>query len=195
MKRIILSVFAALGALAGAASAKTIVLADVIARNGGVPANGLIDLGPVTIQFFTPAFARDFFPDEDLARSGGRWRSLQPNSSRVAIAAERASFTAIHINGDFKITNLKFNDGDPGDMTKTRKTLVVNGVAYHFSKIGGMTLTDSVIVMRRGGSHPSTFTLEAFDIEALATPIPAASILMLAGLAGIGFAMRRKKPA
>ncbi|NWG92828.1 MAG: hypothetical protein HXY21_10035 [Parvularculaceae bacterium] len=190
MKRTLFTIAAAFAALLSAASAKTIVVADVIARNGGVPASGVLDLGDVAIRFFAPQPARA--TEEDFARAVGA-HGTGVNSQTILIPAERAAFTAIYVNGAFKITNLKFNDGDPGSLTKTRKTLVINGVAYHFSKVGGLALDDSLIVMRRGGSNPTTFSLEAFDVEALETPLPAAGFLMLAGLAGIGFAMGRRK--
>jgi hypothetical protein len=191
MKRTLFTIAAAFAALLSAASAKTIVVADVIARNGGVPANGILDLGEVAIQFFAPPIASTI--EDDFAKAVNA-RATGVNSRRVLIPAERASFTAIYVNGAFKITNLRFNDGDPGSLTSTRKTLMINGVAHHFSKVGGLTLDDAVIVMRRGGSNPTTFSLEAFDVEALATPLPGAGVLMLAGLAGIAFAMRRRKP-
>jgi hypothetical protein len=190
MRRTFFTIAAAFAALASAASAKTIVVADVIARNGGVPANGILDLGEVAIQFLAPPVTRRI--EDDIARAV-RTHGTGVNSRSVLIPAERASFTAIYVNSAFKIANLKFNDGDPGSLTATRKTLMINGVAHHFSKVGALTLDDSVIVLRRGGSHPTTFSLEAFDVEALATPLPGAGALMLAGLAGIAFAMNRRK--
>lgn len=194
MLRILTAVAAAFLTMAGAAAARTVVIADEIAQRGGLPADGLLDLGDVTVRFLTPQRLSREVGAEDLAYSPFR-ESRRTHAALVKIPAERASMTAIEIKGKFKITNLRFNHDKPGPITTSQKTLVVNGVAYHFAELAGMTLKDSLIVLRSGGSRPTSFTLEAFDIEALETPLPGAGLLMLAGLAGIGFAISRRKAA
>ncbi len=170
MLRIVLSLVAAAGTLAGAASARTIRIADVLANSGGMAEGGFLDLGEVQVQF----------------GNGARL-------SGAASAPSAAAHTAISVNSGFRISNLRFDDFARGSLTMTGRTLLINNVSQRFADVGGLALSGPVINIGSGGADPTRFELEAFDVEPVVTPIPAAGVLMIAGLAGFGFASRKKK--
>lgn len=164
MLRISLSLAAAALALTGAASATTIQMSDVMARDGAV-AGEMLDLGGTAVRF--TAF--------------GSPAQLSP------------AHTVISVAPGFSISNLKFNDLAPGRLTATTRTLLVNDVEMRFADIGGLTFRGPMIALGRGGADSTEFELEAFDVEPVVTPLPAAGILMAAGLFGIGFAARGRR--
>lgn len=178
MRKLALTVLSAAAALAGAASARTIDVAEILAANGGAVDGTFVDLGDVAIRYSSPE--PEF--SADLARSGGDFRRAV--ETRAAKAVGRPVYIEIILKSASKISNFNFSNN-------ARGTVLVGGKSYSFADVGDLALKAPVIVVKSRGDRP--LALESFDVAALETPLPGAGILMIAGIAGIGFAMSRRK--
>jgi hypothetical protein len=165
MKHLFIGAAAAAAALVGSASARIIVIADLLADRNLVGGD-MLQAGPVSIRF----------------------------GAAAAISARPSAVeTSIFINNGFSISNLRFNDFQPGSLSGSTHTLLVNDVSNRFADVGRFAFAGPVVSLRRGGADPTDVTLEAFDVDRIDAPLPAAGLLMLAGLAGIAFASGRRK--
>ncbi|NWG92832.1 MAG: VPLPA-CTERM sorting domain-containing protein [Parvularculaceae bacterium] len=90
------------------------------------------------------------------------------------------------------LSGFSFTDAEHFDLNASSFTLLVNGVEWTFSNLVAATLSGvTALTLAWGGSNPSQFYLN----EVAAVPIPAAAPLILSGLAGLGFAARRRRKA
>ena len=103
------------------------------------------------------------------------------------------------VNGPYTISGLSFTNEshDPISATETLELNVNNGgwVAMTFAQAIAGAWNDVVSIgFRFGGANAGQFYVNGFDATN-AIPIPGALPLLLSGLAGLGFAARRKKAA
>lgn len=178
MLRLALGILAAAAAATGAAEARTIVVADVLAGNGGAVDGAIYDLGDVAIRYRAPQAIAVSEP----ARAGGDF--ARQIKARVATKTlVRPTYIEIILKGGAKVTNFNFSHRAAG-------ALVANGKSYQFRDVGNLAFKAPVVTV---ASRGETLALESFDVAAYETPIPAAVFLMASGLVGIGFATRRTK--
>lgn len=177
MLRIALSLAAAAAILTGAAAARTVVIADVLAQNGGMNGGNVIDLGDVAIRFYAPGVA---FAQERSLAAGDQfnWAQTKAKSS----SARTPFYVEIVLKSAAKISAFNFSNRASG-------SILANGKSYRFAEVGNLALKAPVIVIRSWTDKK--LALESFEITE--TPLPGAGFLMMAGLAGIGFAMSRRK--
>ncbi len=190
MRAFLLSLAAAAASLAGAAQARTIDFADLASSN-----IGLIDLGgararivaPEPVEMLTRAEQRDALQFIcDGLRGGCRSRT-------EAVQTPTDTFLTIFLDEGVSLSRLSFDDHFAGEAPAEGRTVSINGIAYSLGELSELTLTGQTIVINLDAAAAQQLTLRSFDLSALDAPIPAAGLLMLAGLGGIGFAMRRRK--
>jgi hypothetical protein len=114
------------------------------------------------------------------------------NDDNVTITED---VTINFVDGPFDVRTLSFKgeghvDFDGNDVN----TLLINSVEYTFAgavaaAIGGAFLGLNAITFAFGGSNPDQFYISAISD----VPLPAALPLLLSGVAGLGFAARRRK--
>ncbi len=104
-------------------------------------------------------------------------------------------------DGPFNIRELSFRDGQHNDITNSNG-MVEWGAATTGGTIGGITTFANLVAMAIAGDFDGTtdFALGYVDtefyLEAISdVPIPGAIPLLLSGIAGLGFASRKKKTA
>lgn len=190
MRAFLLGFAAAAAALAGAAEARTINFAEIASASGG-----FVDLGgarariiaPEPAEILTRAEQRDglLFVCDGL-RDGCRSRT-----ARARIATD--TFLTIFLDEGVSLSRLSFNDHFAGEVSDGTRSVVINGVAYTLSELSNLTLTGQTIVINLDAAAAQRLTLRSFDLSALDAPLPAAGVLMLAGLGGIAFAARRAR--
>lgn len=192
MRAMMLSLGAALSALAGAAEARTIDLGDIIAHGGGAVRGARISvLEPEPAETLLRADARDRALGRCLEPRGAPCLLVDPSPSRT-FAAE--TMLAITLEDGFSLRSLSFNEGFGGKRAAGR-TVIINGVAYRMSELSALTLTSRTIFINLDALAAQNLSLRSFDLEALATPLPAAGLLMLAGLGGLSLARSVRKKA
>ena len=90
------------------------------------------------------------------------------------------------------LSGFSFTDALHFDLSASTNTLLVNGAQWTFAALFAATLTGvQTLTLAYGGSNPSEFYLNSIA----AVPLPAAAPLILSGIAGLGFAARRRKRA
>jgi hypothetical protein len=170
---------AAMAALAGSAEARTISLGDILAQGGGAVRGAAINIiAPEPLEEFSRAELRD------RAFS----RCMESRGSPCLFE----TMLAITLEEGFSLSNLSFNEGFGGKRDAVQ-SVIINGVAYRMSDLSELALTSRTIFINLDALAAQNLTLRSFDLEALATPLPAAGVLMLAGLGGIALAKRRSK--
>lgn len=94
------------------------------------------------------------------------------------------------------LSGFSFSDRDHLSLNASTKTLLLNGAAFTFADVVNLTAAVVAVVsgvasieFAIGGSDPTQFYVNGFT----AIPLPAAAPLLLAGLAGLSFASRRRK--
>ncbi len=121
-----------------------------------------------------------------------------------ASTSESLLFTSLF--GEIAISNIEFNGGHDGDCTPVGSegecgtfNLVIDGVLSAANtgltavNLLAMTFVGTTFEFIATGDDTSGFVIAQFDVEAV--PLPGALPLLLSGLAGLGFAARRKKAA
>ncbi len=94
------------------------------------------------------------------------------------------------------LSDFSFSNRDHFSLNASTKTLLLNGVSFTFADVVSLTAAVVAVVtgvtsieFAFGGSDPVEFYVNGFT----AVPLPAAAPLLLAGLAGLSFASRRRK--
>jgi hypothetical protein len=179
---------AAMAALAGSAEARTISLGDILAQGGGAVRGAAINIiAPEPLEEFSRAELRD--------RAFSRCMESRGSPCLFALdqrAPAGETMLAITLEEGFSLSNLSFNEGFGGKRDAVQ-SVIINGVAYRMSDLSELALTSRTIFINLDALAAQNLTLRSFDLEALATPLPAAGVLMLAGLGGIALAKRRSK--
>jgi len=212
---------AAAALMTGAASAKPISFADFAAGNeGGIANLSSIDFGDgFVIEFQSGATNQfDFFPYFDDVAGGkpgglGVCRELTGAAGNGAPGAECLDSSDDNVDGDggiqefielmftdksYDLIGISFRDGDHNLINDSLGLIdwFVDG-----SGIQQTSIADFVALVVAGAfSDVSSigwrFVNQDFYIESISdVPIPAALPLLLSGIAGLGFASRRKKKA
>jgi hypothetical protein len=186
MVRLALSIVTAFGILAGSASARTVLVTDLLSEQSEAAGRSVSDLGDITIYFSTRTPRPR--PVEDLAQS--------PSPSRSATAAlsrSRAPSSTITLVANEKVEFSNFEFSANGGALPASGAVMVNGVPYRFSDVGALVVSAPFVTLTQRGGQPFQFALISFDVNELDAPLPAAAFLMLAGLVGIGVAAQRRK--
>jgi len=88
------------------------------------------------------------------------------------------------------LSNFSFTDELHFDLNSSNATLLVNGIEWTFANLVAATLVGvQTLKLAFGGSNASEFYLNSLT----AVPLPAAAPLIISGLAGLGFAARRRR--
>lgn len=124
-----------------------------------------------------------------------RCEDVRGNACLPAPPNERlqAETLTIILENGFSVSDLSFSRA-PGqtDGARRNQTVMVNGRAYTLRELSALTLTGRIVI-DLDHAAAAGLTLTSFELSDLAIPLPAAGLLMLAGLAGIALAIRRQK--
>jgi hypothetical protein len=179
MQRFALILAAAASVLTGVVNARTIDVRGALASNGGAVDGAVIDFGDVEIRYRAP----DPILSAEPSMVGGDF--VRTARARAEKARQQPSvYIEIILKSAAKVTNFNFSN-------KASGSIIADGKRYSFADVGSLALKAPVIVVKSRADRP--LALESFDVASVETPVPGAGLLMLAGLAGIGFAMSRRK--
>lgn len=189
MRTIALTLVAA-AALTGVAEARTVDLGALIAQGGGAVRGARITvINPEPVETLSRGEARDRALSRCMeARGIPCLLAREPQ----AIAGE--TMLAITLEEGFSLSNLSFNEGFGGKRDAVQ-SVIINGVAYRMSEISELALTNRTIFINLDALAAQNLSLRSFDLEALSAPLPAAGLLMLAGLGGLTLARSMRKKA
>jgi hypothetical protein len=174
----------------GAAEARTVRFADLAASAGP------IDLGGARAQITTlpaeAALSRAELRDAlllvcDEPRGG----NCRERGARAR--AQSGAFLTIFLDEGVSFSNLSFDDHFAGEAPDEGRTVSINGIAYTLGELSRLTLTGQTVVINLDAAAAQQLSLRSFDLSALDAPLPAAGLLMIAGLGGIAFARRARK--
>jgi hypothetical protein len=192
MRAVLLSIAGAV-AFASAAEARVVGLSDFFAAGSGA-----MSVDGARIELTTPS------PVETLSRGEQRdaalLRCTGPRGQFCfgAPPTERLvdpSLTIIVEEG-FSLSKLSFGDLiSESSFTPRNPSVIVNGISYTLDELSGLTLTGGRLVINLNSLAAAGLSLSSFEITDLTTPLPAAGILMLAGLSGFAAARSLRKKA
>ncbi|MDZ7628469.1 MAG: VPLPA-CTERM sorting domain-containing protein [Parvularculaceae bacterium] len=182
------SVFAAIAALAGSAEARTINFSDFLALGGGAVRGATIEvIEPEPLEEVSRADLRD----AGLLKCAGLRDGCA--FSALPMRFEGDTTLAITLEEGFSLANLSFNDHFAGESRDASRTVVINGTAYQLGELSKLTLTGQTVLINLDALAAQQLSLRSFEVNEFTTPLPAAGLLMLAGLGGIALAKRRAK--
>ncbi|MFN0024301.1 MAG: VPLPA-CTERM sorting domain-containing protein [Parvularculaceae bacterium] len=176
--------------LLGAAQARTVVIGDI------VNAGGSFEIAGARLVVTAPA------PVETLSRAKSCDAELRICStergnfcSRRAPArlADGETLLTVFLDEGVTIRNFSFDDMFAGEAPEADRTVTVNGIAYRLSELAKLSLAGPVISINLDAAAAQQLALRSFDLETLDAPLPAAGLLMIAGLGGITLATRKRK--
>ncbi len=194
MRAVLLSIAAAV-TLAGPADARMVGLADFFAAgNSAMSVDGArIELTSPSPAAFEP-LTRGEQRDAALLRCTGPRDQFcfgAPRPERL----DDPSLTIIVEEG-FSLSKLSFGDLiSEGSFTSRNPSVIVNGISYTLDELSNLTLTDGRLVIDLSSLAAAGLSLRSFEITDLSTPLPAAGLLMLAGLGGFAAARSVRKKA
>lgn len=155
--------------------------------------------GAIVIQDIQPSDSGlgVFSADESL--TGGD-DQVQSNSG----ANESLKFSFANGGNPVNLSNIEFNAGGDVNCSTPKEGICGTFDLYIDGALAfaGLTAVDDLMMTFVGttfefvandGTEPSGFTIAQFDVQEV--PIPGALPLLLSGIAGLGFAARRKKAA
>lgn len=192
MRAIVLSI-AAIAALAAQADARTIALSDFFAAGQNVMSvrGARIELTePTAVELLARAELRD----AALLRCTGP----RDNFCFSARPPERleGSMLTIFVEEGFSLSKLTFGGLTPESaFAPSSPAIIVNGVSYTLDELSGLTLNGGQAVISLDQLAAAGLSLRSFEIADLATPLPAAGLLMVAGLGGLALARSMRKKA
>ena len=100
-------------------------------------------------------------------------------------------------DGPLNLSGFSFSGEEHYDLNSSSETLLRNGVEFTFADVANLTAAVAAVVtgissieFAYGGSNAAQFYVNWFTAE---IPLPAAAPLLLAGIAGLSFASRRRK--
>lgn len=190
MRAVFLSIIAAV-TLAGPADARTVGLTDFFAAG-----NGSMSVEGARIELTTPApvetLSRAEMRDAALLRCTGPRDQFCFGASRPS-RLEEASLT-IFIEEGFSLSKLSFGDLiSESAFARRNPAVIVNGISFTLEELSSLTLTSGRVVINLNSLAAAGLSLRSFEITDLSTPLPAAGILMLAGLGGLAAARSVRK--
>ncbi len=194
MRAVLLSLAAAV-TLAGPADARTVGLAEFFASGGGAMSvdGARIELTSPSTAAFEP-LTRGEQRDAALLRCTGPRGQFCVGAQRPE-RLEDPSLTIIVEEG-FSLSKLSFGDLiSETSFTARNPSVIFNGISYSLDELSGLTLEGGRVVINLNSLAAAGLSLRSFEITDLSTPLPAAGILMLAGLGGFAAARSMRKKA
>lgn len=192
MRAILLSIAAA-AALTAPAEARSVSLTDFFAGE-----TGALSIRGARISMTAPE------PLESLSRAELRDAALmrctgpRDNFCGVAPPSERlqGAMLTIFLEEGFSLSKLSFS-GFPAESAFSRNnpSVIVNGVSYTLDELAALTLSGGRIEISLDSLAAAGLSLRSFELTDLSTPLPAAGLLMLAGLGGFAAARSLRKKA
>lgn len=198
MKRLLASITALAFSLSAANAAVIDFVAQAAANPGALPQGATQTYGSIVLTI-TANPADPYLDPYFNGKPGGLGAcyvlakapqycdpNIANNTDNVG-AGESLTFA---FNKSVDISNLSFNAANHISLNNSSKTLLVNGVEWTFANLFLAALTGvKTLTLAYGGSNAAQFYVSGLT----AVPIPAAAPLLLSGIAGLGFAARRRR--
>lgn len=192
MRAILLSIAAA-SALTAPAEARSVSLTDFFAgETGALSIRG----ARISMTATEPLemLSRAELRDAALMRCTGprdNFCGVAPPSGRL-----QGAMLTIFLEEGFSLSKLSFS-GLPAESAFSRNnpSVIVNGVSYTLDELSGLTLNGGRVAINLDSLAAAGLSLRSFELTDLSTPLPAAGLLMLAGLGGFAAARSLRKKA
>jgi hypothetical protein len=197
------------GALAASGAAQAAYVDFVAAAAGderGVADGTILNFGSLGVTFSAGGAESQFAYFDDLfeGRAGGLGvcaTLVGPAPADCALSSDdnigASESLALAFSAPVRLSNFSFTDADHFSLNTSPGTLLINGVSFTFADVVAYTPAVAAVLGHMtsvtfafGGPNALPFYINGFDAE---MPIPGAGFLLLAGIAGLGFAARRKK--
>lgn len=192
MRAILLSI-AAVAALAAPAQARSVSLSDFFAAEAGalnVLGAQLMMTKPESFEALSRAELRDAAP---LRCAGPRENFCFAGPPSRPLGG--ATLT-IFVEEGFSLSKLSFGGTSAGKaFGGDNPSVIVNGVSYTLDELAGLTLSGGRVAINLDSLAAFGLSLRSFELTDLSTPLPAAGLLMLAGLGGFAAARSLRKRA
>lgn len=160
--------------------------------------NGAMSVRGASIDLTTPspveALTRAERRDAALLRCAGP-RDAFCFSEALPERLEDPSLTIIVEEG-FSLSKLSFGGlASEGSFASGSASVIVNGISFTLDELSNLTLTGGRLVINLNSLTAAGLSLRSFEITDLSTPLPAAGLLMIAGLGGFAAARSVRKKA